>query len=242
VEHYLGYILLVIANTGEILELDRDRKVRWHLTGLMNPRDVQVLGSDRILIAEWNAQRVSERNRRGDIIWQKQMQGCYPLSAQRLRNGHTFIACQNKLMEVDRAGNEIYSIDRPNDVIMARRMRDGQIILISSNSQCIRMDTTGKQLKSFNLQMVWQTGVNILPNGHVILPATWMNRVMEYDAEGKTVLQMTATQPSSAERLRNGNILVAPQQWPSKVIEMEPSGKQVSEIAVANFPYRIRTR
>ncbi|HZV05734.1 MAG TPA: HEAT repeat domain-containing protein [Gemmataceae bacterium] len=242
IERYLGYILLVIANTGEVLELDRDRKVRWHLNGLMNPRDVQVLGNDRILIAEWNAQRVSERNRRGDIIWQKQTQGTYPLAAQRLPNGHTFIACQSKLMEVDRAGNEVYSIGRPNDVIMARRMRDGQIILVSSNSQVIRMDTTGKQLKSFNVQMIWQTGVNILPNGHVIVPATWMNRVMEYDAEGKIVMQMNANQPSCADRLRNGNMLVAPQQWPSKVIETEPSGKQVSEFAVANFPYRIRTR
>jgi HEAT repeat protein len=241
-ERYLGHILLVIANTGEIMELDRDRKVRWRLTGLMNPRDVQVLGNDRILIAEWNAQRVSERNRRGDILWQKQTQGCYPLSAQRLRNGHTFIACQNKLMEVDRAGNEVYSISRPNDVIMARRMRDGQIILVSSNSQCIRLDTTGKQLKSFNLQMVWQTGVNILPTGHVIIPATWINRVMEYDTEGKVVWQVTSTQPCSADRLKNGNALVAPQQWPSKVTEVDPSGKQVSEIAVANFPYRIRTR
>jgi HEAT repeat protein len=242
IERYLGHILLVIANTGEVMELDKDRKVRWHLTGLMNPRDVQVLANDRILIAEWNAQRVTERNRRGDIIWQKQTQGCFPISAQRLRNGHTFIACQNKLMEVDRAGNEIYSISRANDVIMARKMRDGQIILVNQNSQCIRLDTTGKQLKSYNVQMVWQTGVNILPNGHVLIPATWINRVMEYDNEGKVVWQANATQPCSAARLRNGNVLIAPQMWPSKVTEVDPSGKQVSEIAVANFPYRIRTR
>lgn len=241
-ERYLGHILLVIANTGEVMELDKDRKVRWHLTGLMNPRDVQVLANDRILIAEWNSQRITERNRRGDIIWQKQTPGCFPLSAQRLRNGHTFIACQNKLMEVDRAGNEIYSISRPNDVIMARKMRDGQIILVNQNSQCLRLDTTGKQLKSFNVQMVWQTGVNILPNGHVLVPATWINRVMEYDNEGKVVWQANATQPCSAARMRNGNVLIAPQMWPSKVTEIDPSGKQVSEIAVANFPYRIRTR
>ena len=90
--------------------------------------------------------------------------------------------------------------------------------------------------------MVWQTGVNILPNGHVIIPATWMNRVMEYDAEGKSVWEITAIQPSSATRLRNGNALISPQQWPAKVIETDPSGKQVSEIAVPNFVYRIRTR
>ena len=242
-ERYLGHILLVIANTGEIIELGPDRKVRWKMNGLMNPRDVQVLGNDRLLIAEWNAQRVSERNRRGDILWQKQLPGSYPLSAQRLRNGHTFITCNNKLLEVDRGGNEIFSINRPQqDVVIARRMRDGQIILVSTTRRCIRMDTTGKELKSFTMQMVWQTGVNILPNGHIINPATWMNRVTEYDADGKTVWEMTATQPQSATRLRNGNVLLSPQQWPAKVIETDTSGKQLSEITVPNFAYRIRTR
>jgi HEAT repeat protein len=242
-ERHLGYILMVIANTGEILELDRDRKVRWKIQGLMNPRDVQVLGNDRLLITEWNSQRITERNRRGDIIWEKKLPGAYPLSAQRLRNGHTFITCNNKLLEVDRGGNEVYCINRQQqDVVMARRMRDGQIVLVSTQRQCIRMDTTGKQIKSFPLQMVWQSGVEILPNGHVIIPVIWMNRVMEYDAEGKTVWEVTAMQPSAATRLRNGNALIGPQQWPAKVIETDPTGKQVSEISVPNFVYRIRTR
>jgi hypothetical protein len=241
-ERYLGHVLLVLANSGEVLELDRDRKERWKLTGLMNPRDVEVLGNDRILVAEWGAQRVTERNRKGDIIWQKQTQGSFPLAVQRLRNGHTFIACNNKLMEVDRAGNEIFSISRPHDVIMARKMRDGQIILVSTMRQCIRMDTTGKQLKSFPLQWAWQTGVDILPNGHVVIPATWMNKVTEYDAEGKTVLDLNANQPYAATRLRNGNLLMAPQQWPSELIETDSSGKQVSKLNLPNFPHRIRTR
>jgi len=242
-ERYLGHILMVIANTNEIMELGPDRKVRWKINGLMNPRDVQVLGNDRILIAEWNAQRVSERNRRGEILWQKQTPGSWPLGAQRLRNGHTFISCNNKLLEVDRGGNEVFSINRPRqDVVMARRMRRGEIVLVSTTSRVIRMDTTGKEIKSFGVQMAWQTGVNILPNGHVIIPETWMNRVAEYDADGKRVWEIPAMQPQSATRLRNGNALISPQQWPAKVIETDPSGKQVSEIAVPNFVHRIRTR
>ncbi|MHB1424723.1 MAG: HEAT repeat domain-containing protein [Gemmataceae bacterium] len=242
-ERYLGHILLVIANTGQIMELGPDRKVRWQLNNLENPQDVQVLGTDRILIAEWNGQRVTERNRKGDVIWEKKTPNGFPLGVQRLRNGHTFIACNNKLLEVDRAGNEIYSINRPHDVIMARRMRDGQIVLVNTRRQCIRMDTTGKQLKSFGIQWAWQqTGVDILPNGHVLVPATWMNRVTEYDAEGKTVFDLNAMQPSGAARLKNGNILISPQQWPSKVIEMDTSGKQVSSFDVPNLPLRIRTR
>ncbi|HTU91670.1 MAG TPA: HEAT repeat domain-containing protein [Gemmataceae bacterium] len=242
-ERYLGHILLAIANTGEALELDRDRKERWKLSGLANPRDVQVTGNDRILVAEWSGQRVTERNRRGEIIWQKQTPGCNPVAAQRLRNGHTFIACQNKLMEVDRAGNEVYSINRQqHDVVMARRMRDGQIVLVSSQQQCIRMDTTGKQLKSFQHQCPWQTGVDILPNGHIIIPTTWFNKLTEYDADGKIVVDLNVNQPWAATRLKNGNLLMAPQQWPSELIEMDSTGKQLSKLNLPNFPYCIRTR
>jgi HEAT repeat protein len=244
VERYLGHILLAIANTGEVMELDRDRKERWKLTGLANPRDVQVIGNDRILVAEYSAQRVTERNRRGEIIWQKQTQNCFPVAAQRLRNGHTFIACPNKLLEVDRAGNEVFSINRPqHDVIMARRMRDGQIVLISQQQQkCIRLDATGKELKSFPLQFAWQTGVDILPNGHVIIPATWVNKLTEYDTEGKTVVDLNVNQPWAATRMKNGNFLMAPQQWPSELVEMDASGKQVSKLNLPNFPHAIRTR
>jgi HEAT repeat protein len=243
-EHDHGYILIVLANTGQILELDKERRTRWTMNGLANPRDVQVLGSDRILVAEYHAQRITERNRKGDILWQKQLPNTFPLAVQRLRNGHTFITCQNKLVEVDRGGRELFTIDRPqNDVVMARKMRDGQIVLVSTLRQCIRMDTTGKQLKSFPLQMVWNHNtVDILPNGHVLVPYQWMNHVTEYDADGKSVFEATAMQPTSVCRLPRGRVLVAPQQWPAKVVEMDSTGKQVSDFAAPNYVFRIRHR
>jgi|GEM_PF-332197 HEAT repeat protein len=242
-ERYLGHVLLVFTNNGEVVELDRDRKERWKLTGLSNPRDAEVVSNDRILVAEQGAQRVTERNRKGDIIWEKKIQGAFPIGVQRLRNGHTFIVCQNKLIEVDRGGHEVFSISRPHDVIAARRMRDGQIILISSQRQCIRMDANGKQIKSFPLQWVWHgAGVDILPNGHIIIPGFWMNKVLEYDADGKTVLDLNANQPYAATRLKNGNLLMAPQQWPSELIETDAAGKQLSKSSLPNFPHRIRTR
>ncbi len=243
-ERYLGHILLVIANSGQVMEYGTDRKVRWQIGNLMNPRDVQVLSGDRVLIAEFGAQRVCERNRRGDILWQKMTNGTNPLGAQRLRNGHTFIACANKLMEVDRSGNEVFSINRPNhDIIMARRMRDGQIVAVTNQAQCIRMDASGKQMKIFGVQMAWQNGLDILENGHVLIPATWMNKVLEYDAEGKVVSDVNSMQPMCAARLRNGNLLVGPQVWPAKIIETDPSGKQVSEIGnLPQIAFRVRTR
>ncbi|HWG44372.1 MAG TPA: HEAT repeat domain-containing protein [Gemmataceae bacterium] len=243
-EHYHGYTLMVLMNNGTVMELGTDRKPRWQITGLLSPRDAVVVGADRVLIAEWNGQRVTERNLRGEIVWQKQVAGSNPVGVQRLRNGHTFIACQNKLIEVDRGGREVFSITRPmNDVVAARKTRAGQIVLVSTNRVCVRLDTAGKELKSFPIQMVWQmSGVDIRPNGHVIVPSLWTNRVYEYDAEGKSVWEAGAMQPLSVCRLRNGNTLICPQQWPAKVIEVDSAGKQVSDMSLVNHAQHIRSR
>ncbi len=245
IEHPHGYTLLVLTNNNQIIELDKDHKTRWTMNGLVSPRDAQVIGADRILVAEYNAQRVTERNRKGDVLWRKQLPGLNPLSVQRLPNGHTFITCPNKLLEVDRGGHEVFAINRPgNDVVMARKMRDGEIVLVSTQRQCIRLDATGKQLKNFPLQqMVWQhNGVDILPNGHVLVPHQPINRVVEYDADGKSVFEATVLQPLSACRLPRGRVLIAPQQFPSKIIEADSTGKQVGEFSTPNIVYRIRRR
>lgn len=232
-ERYYGYTLLVLPNNnGTIVELDTEGRKRWEITGLNWPRDAQVVGHDRVLIAEQNGQCVSERNLRGEIIWKKQLGGCNPVGVQRLRNGRTFIACMNKLIELDRGGREVMSINRPNnDVCAARKMRDGSIIVVSQNNQIVRLDSSGKELKSFQVQMAWHNGIDILDNGHVIIPEMWFNRVTEYDAEGKSVWQtQTVQQPMSACRLPNGNTLIGQQWWPqSKLYEIDPSGKTVSE-------------
>src|SRR6185437_6900516 len=215
----------------------------WQITGLLSPRDAVVVGADRVLIAEWNGQRVTERNLRGEIVWQKQVAGSNPVGVQRLRNGHTFITCQNNLIEVDRGGREVFSITRPNDVVAARKTRGGHIIMVSTNRVCVHLDSAGKEVKSFPIQMVWQmSGVDILPNGNVIVPSLWTNRVYEYDNEGKTVWEAGSMQPLAVCRLRNGNTLISPQQWPAKVQEVDPAGKHVSDITVANHAHHMRSR
>jgi hypothetical protein len=145
---------------------------------------------------------------------------------------------------VDRGGREVFSIDRPaNDVVAARKTRAGHIVLVSTNRVCVRLDVAGKELRSFPIQMIWQmSGVDILPNGHAIVPSLWTNRVYEYDAEGKTVWEAGAMQPLSACRLRNGNTLICPQQWPAKILEVDSTGKQVSDIALINHAHHMRTR
>ena len=50
--------------------------------------------------------------------------------------------------------------------------------------------------------------IDVLPNGHVLVPQMSQNKVIEYNAEGKPVWEATVEQPIAAVRLPNGHTLV----------------------------------
>ncbi len=239
---FLNYTILVHSQNGAVEERGADGKTRWQITGLLNPMDAHVLPGERVLIAEYTGRRVTERNVKGDILWQKQLT-TWPLSAQRLPNGNTFIVARNLLVEVDRAGKEVFTYNRNfNDIMSAAKTRNGQIIFLTSQNSCIRIGADGKELKTFPVNQVASYGNEVLPNGHVLVAALYQNKVLEYDAEGKIVWEATVTQPWSATRLANGNTLVAIQQFPWKVVELDRQGKQVSELGTQTYIQRARKR
>src|SRR5262249_18495262 len=140
-------------------------------------------------------------------------------------------------------GRELYAINRANnDVVAARKMRDGQIVCVSTQRTVARLDTEGKELKTFTLPAVMNAGVEVLPNGPVLVCVAWMRKLTEYDTEGKNVWEVTVQQPWSACRLANGNALVSLQQWPAKVVEVDRDGKTVGEMSPASQPQRIHRR
>jgi HEAT repeat protein len=233
--------LLVQLQGNQVVEVGPDGKVRWQMAGLLGPMDAEVVGRDRVLVAEHNGQRVTERNRRGDVLWTKQTPGAFPIGVQRLRNGNTFIVCPNRLLEVDRAGRELYAIARStNDVVAARRLRDGQIVCVTRRT-VLRLDAGGKETGNFTLPMPLNAG-DVLPNGHVVLCSVWTNKVTEYDTEGRVVWDVTVPQPMAACRRPGGNTLIAPQQMPWRVIEVDRDGKPVGEIATNHLTNRLRCR
>jgi HEAT repeat protein len=241
-QRYSGYTLCVQTQSGAVCELDAAGKTRWQITGLNGPQDAQVLPGDHVLVTESNSRRVTERNLKGDILWQKET-GNFPLSARRLPDGHTFIVTRNRISEVDRSGREVLGIDRPgNDVMTAQRMRDGKVAIVSSQSTLVLLDSTGRELKSVRLQGVSSFANDLLPKGGALVPLSWQNKVMEYDAEGKVVWEAAVQQPLSACRLPNGHTLVSSQQWPAKIIELDRDGKQVAELTTPTYVQRATRR
>lgn len=242
----LGFTVICEFRNGRVYELDRNGKERWSITGLNMPCDAVVLPGNHVLIAEYQSNRVSERDLKGNIIWQKQLMD-NPTGVQRLPNGNTFITVDSYLVEVDRTGKELYTIRTGMMFHAAHRMRNGHIVCLQNPNQCLIMDTTGKTLASFasnhgnqnNNTMV--RGLDVLPNGHILITQTEQGKVVEFDSTGKSVLEVNAPGARTATGLPNGHILIASQQN-RRVFEVDRSGKVVWEVNTSGPSIRARRR
>jgi hypothetical protein len=224
-----GYTLLVMLDAGRVVEIDADNKPRLQIEGLEFPLDAQILPGDRVLVAEHNASRVTERDRNGTIVWEKRVP--VPLAAQRLPNGNTFIATQAQFVEVDPHGTVVMNRGLPPGefVMKAQKLTNGEIACVTTLYRFVRLDATGKEIESIHVNVQTSGGrIDVLPNGHVLVPESKNNLVVEYDATGKMVWQVSFNQPIAAVRLTNGNTLVTSFNQ-TRAVELDRTGKEVWE-------------
>ncbi|MBX9678798.1 MAG: PQQ-binding-like beta-propeller repeat protein [Gemmataceae bacterium] len=256
VDAMLNYTLVIQQNVirivngqrvpaiGEVYELDGAKNKRWSFSVPTYPVAAEVVGPDRVLIAEYQGGKISERDTKGNVIWEKAVGG-NPIGVQRLPNGHTFVVTQNKLMEFDGARNEVFSHQRPNhDVFRARKLRNGEFVFVTNSGQFVRMDAKGQRvIKTFNVSPipVLFGNLDVLPNGGVVVPDFQQNRVVEYDADGKQVSSFNVQSPNSVMRLPNGNTLVASQNT-RKVSEFDRTGREVWTINTEGMVFSARRR
>lgn len=225
----LGYTMLVLLDNGRIIELDKNDKVRLKFEGLSYPLDAQMLQGDRLLTAEYHGDRITERDRAGNIVWEFHLDK--PLVAQRLPNGHTFMANELQLIEVNREGKEIFNYQRPvgDRIMKARKLPNGEIACVTSLRRFVRLDINGSELAGFPVNVGTSGGrIEVLPNGRVLVPEKDLQRVVEFDASGQIVWQIPFHQPVAAVRLPNGNTLITAYQ-DAKAVEVDAKGNQVWE-------------
>ncbi|HWG46411.1 MAG TPA: hypothetical protein VN688_26860 [Gemmataceae bacterium] len=240
-ERMLGYTLLVLLNDNRVVEWDRDGKSRWQINGLASPLDAEVLPGQRVLIAEYDTKRVTERNLKGEVLWEKKLPEP-PIHVQRLRNGFTFIATRKQLIEVDRSGKrEFVRYRSTNGIITARRFRDGRIGCIENGSY-FELAPTGEERRRFavNTGVFTTNALTLLPNGHLLIAAYGGGIVQEYDRAGKVVWQIKIGRPLCAQRLPGGNTLVSSQEM--VLIEYDRAGKQVARHEAPGHPCQVRRR
>lgn len=228
----LGYTLIVQMDGrrggGQVCEIaGPDNKQRWRIDGLSMPMDAQVLPGNRVLIAEYQGMRVTERNLKGDILWERAVN--LPINVQRLANGSTFIATQQQLIEVDSTGKET-AIGNPTGMnfMAARKLRDGGYGCVTGDSMYMHLDAKGKQIKTFPIGQASFAVLDVLPNGHVLVPQTNEQKVVEFDEDGKSVWEAKVVMPGSVSRLPNGHTLVASQATQT-IQELDHTGSKVWE-------------
>jgi len=198
------------SNSGRIWECGPDGKQRWEMTDVGGPVDVQILPGGRLLVAEYYTRQVTERDRTGKILWTSGALNSNPVSCQRLPNGNTLIATMQEVLEMTPDKKRVGNYPRPNGTVYhARRGKNGHTYYMANG--IVDLDATGKQVRTIPVANTtgWG-GFELLPNGHFLVSYyVASNRVAELDANGKEVWSVTSNTPTRAQRLRNGNTLVA---------------------------------
>jgi len=228
--------------TGSVFELGPTKEQTWRIEGLRYPVDAQVVGKDRVLVAEYLGRRVCEFDFKGKLLWEKQVDT--PIGCQRLPNGDTFIVSRRQLVVVDRDGRETFTYQAPaTNIAAGHRLRNGHMIVVNIQGQCIRLDETGKQQSSFPVGNVYGMGgiLDVSANGRVLIPEYRANKVVEYDADGKAGWSVEVKSPTSAMRLPNGNFLVVSLTL-RRVSEINRQGQEVWSYQSDGNPWRARRR
>lgn len=228
------------GSVGRVWECRADGKPRWQIEGLGNPCDVQVLPGGRLLIAEYQAHVVTERDRQGKVLWSHRVTGS-PVSCQRLPNGNTFIAASNELLEVTPDGKVVYSHRRGNgSIYCGQKLPNGNLLFAEGNGNVVEMDLTGKEVRSVAVGGLgsW-AGLEPLSGGRYLVAQYANNRVVEVDAVGKVLWECAVASPAWATRLRSGNTLVASTDG-RMLFEFDRAGKEVWKVPAQGRPFRVR--
>jgi hypothetical protein len=243
----LDHLLLSFAgatglNNSKVVELDAAKKPLWTIDGLRYPVDVQLVGKNRVLIAEYLGRRVTERDLKGNVLWEKAVP--MPVACQRLPTGETFIACRQQLLVVDRQGKEVSSYYHGGTAILAaQRLRDGHTVIGCAGGTCHILDPDGREQKNFRIGQLYTLGANleVLPTGRILVPLFNDNLVAEFDLDGNRLWQANVQRPTSAVRLASGNTLVV-SQLQNRVVEIDPDGKEIWSHTAEGRPWRARWR
>jgi HEAT repeat protein len=227
----VGHTTVVLLDKGTILDLDASNRVRWTIEGVQTPLDVQRLPGDRVLIAEYKADRVTERNSKGEVVWEHKVP--QPLMAQRLANGNTFIAKEEGVIEIDPKGKEVFRYSRPagEQIVRARKLPGGDIVLVTELGvkRFVRIDRFGRQVANFGVEVNTVGGrIDLTPAGNVLIPELHNHRVVERDMDGKVVRTLAVQQPIAAVALPNGHVLVTSMSQ-NRAVEFDRTGKEVWE-------------
>jgi HEAT repeat protein len=242
-EQVSSQLLVIDMQAGRVLEVSRNGKVRWQLQGPQWPWDAVVCRNGNVFVAQQNTNQVSMWSRQGKELWQKPCN--MPFYCQQLRNGNLFVVGRQQISEFDINGKEVSTkqMGHLNRIVGGCQFPNGHIGLVTQQGQYVRLDTTGKQVKTYQLNLPGCVAMNaeVLPGDRVVASLN-INRVAEYDDKGKSAWESNVANPAVPHRLPNGHTLVS-QNGMNHLYELDRKGKIVAEKKDLEYrPWRIRRR
>ena len=197
-----------------------------------------MLADGRVLIAEATGRRVTERDPKGEVRWEKKIDGGEPTGCQRLPGGATFVSTYTSVMEFAADDAKTYSFAIPGSNAI-RKLRNGHIAY-TQDAQIVEVDTTGKQVRTVPLpSQSMYVGIDEAAGDHFVVANSQSGRVLEVDAAGKVVWEANVPTACGVARLPNGHTLVAAN---GKVVELDAAGKAVWERTVGGYARRVHRR
>ena len=252
-ESYLGLVTIAEYDNpvgqinGQVWEGPRGGQKRWTFNGVIGAMDAHTLPNGRVLVAENSANRITERDSKGAILWEYRIPfNGNPICCQRLPNGNTFIASYNMVMEIKPDKSEVYRYTPGPQfyIFSADKARNGDIVAITAQGQIIQMDSkTGQQKHSVQTQTLgnW-CSVEMMPNGNYLVASMSTNSVKEVDRKnGQEVWSKPFAGAFRATRLPNGNVLVA-SMTTRQVAEIDRSGATRWSVTCQGRPWGVHYR
>jgi hypothetical protein len=238
---FLNLTLVPEMHANKVWEFGPDGKVRWELKeDLKTPIDAQVLPGGRVLVAELNGGRVTERDPKGRVLWQHAVNT--PVACQRLPNGNTFIATNYHAFVVTPAGKEVWSYKPEQGFFMhsVQRLTNGHLVTVSMAGVVREVDAAGRVVRNISMQAEggsW-SGIEGLPGNRYLVVGS--GKVLEVDAAGKVKWRLELGSACYATRLPNGNTLVVDNA--TGLVEVDRAGKRVWERAIGTNLWRAHRR
>ena len=242
----LGLTLIVTldgANQGKVWEIGNDGRPRWEVKNVQGPIDARVVSGNRVLIAEYYGQRVTERDWQGKILWEYKVP-TRPIAVQRLANGNTLVASNSVIEEVTRDHKVVFRhAPRHGSISAVQKLRTGNFVYTTYNGMVAEVNGKGADVRSFRFPPA-ASGlftIEALASGRFLVPLTTSGKIVEFDTAGKVVWEVACTRPNAATRLPNGNILYSSMD-DRRVTEIDRNGKVIWEQRLDGRPFRVRRR
>lgn len=222
-------LMLLRATTGQRMGVtlyasDREQREKigkwraWaeaNLEGLKIELPLRLQGSVALrgltLVCDYQANRVTEYDARGNQTWSTQVDR--PYACQGLGNGHRLIGSfgEQVVIEYNEAGREVWRSQKLGGGAMGvERLDNGRTLVACSDANMIvEVDATG--------QVVWRVSVDGRPvdvqrlvNGHTLVTLQKAEKVVELDRNGKVVWSLGGLgDVQTAHRMPDGKTMVA---------------------------------